>query len=67
MVETDTHVFILEFKVDKSPEVALAQIQQKKYYQGMWLLGKPVIGIGVQFSSKTRNITHWIVKDFNAE
>ncbi len=67
MVETDTHVFILEFKVDKSPEVALAQIQQKKYYQGMWLLGKPVIGIGVQFSSKTRNITHWSVRDFNAE
>jgi hypothetical protein len=64
MVETDTHVFILEFKVDKSPEVALAQIQQKKYYQGMWLLGKPVIGIGVQFSSKTRNITHWSVQAF---
>jgi hypothetical protein len=60
-------VFILEFKVDKSPEVALAQIQQKKYYQGVWLLGKPVIGIGVQFSSKTRNITHWSVEDFNAE
>ena len=67
MVETDTHVFILEFKVDKSPEVALAQIQQKKYYQGVWLLGKPVIGIGVQFSSKTRNIMHWSVEDFNAE
>jgi hypothetical protein len=64
MVETDTHVFILEFKVDKSPDVALAQIQQKKYYQGMWLLGKPVIGIGVQFSSKTRNITHWSVQAF---
>jgi hypothetical protein len=64
MVETDTHVFILEFKVDKSPEVALAQIQQKKYYQGMWLLGKPVIGIGIQFSSKTRNITHWSVQAF---
>ena len=67
MLETDTHVFILEFKVDKSPEVALAQIQQKKYYQGVWLLGKPVVGIGVQFSSKTRNITHWSVEDFNTE
>lgn len=67
MVETDTHVFILEFKVDKSPEVALAQIQQKKYYQGVWLLGKPVIGIGVQFSSKTRNIMHWSVSDFSTE
>jgi len=30
----------------------------------MWLLGKPVIGIGVQFSSKTRNITHWSVQAF---
>lgn len=67
MVETDTHVFILEFKVNESPEVALAQIQQKKYYQGVWLLGKPVVGIGVQFSSKTRNITHWSVRDFNTE
>jgi hypothetical protein len=35
MVETDNHVFILEFKIDKSPELALKQIQEKKYYQGM--------------------------------
>jgi hypothetical protein len=64
MVETDNHVFILEFKIDKSPELALKQIQEKKYYQGMWLLGKPVLGIGVQFSSESRNITHWSVQAF---
>jgi PAS domain-containing protein len=67
MVETDTHVFMFEFKVDKSPEVALAQIQQKKYYQGMWQLGKPVVCVGVRFSSKKRNITHWRIEDFSEE
>jgi Predicted AAA-ATPase/PD-(D/E)XK nuclease superfamily len=64
MVETDAYIFILEFKIDKSPQVALEQIRQKKYYQSVWHAGKPVIGVGVQFSKETRNIEHWEVEAF---
>lgn len=59
VVETDTRVYILEFKLDESAQAALEQIRQKKYYQAWWLKGKPMTGIGVNFSSQTRNIEEW--------
>ncbi|MFZ4428148.1 MAG: AAA family ATPase [Saprospiraceae bacterium] len=59
MVETPTHLYILEYKLDKSPQEALAQIRNKRYYRHAWEKGKPVTGIGVQFSSKTKNIEAW--------
>ena len=63
MVETATHIYILEYKLDKSPEEALAQIRNKRYYRHAWEKGKPVTGIGVQFSSKTKNIEAWEVEE----
>ena len=59
LVETDTHIYILEYKLDQSAQAALEQIKQKRYYQAYWHLGKPVIGVGVNFSSKNKNIEGW--------
>jgi hypothetical protein len=62
MVETATHIYLLEYKLDKSPQEALAQIRTKKYYRSVWERGKPVTAIGVQFSSVTKNIEAWEVE-----
>ncbi len=62
MVETATHIYLLEYKLDKSPQEALAQIRTKKYYRSVWEQGKPVTAIGVQFSSATKNIEAWEVE-----
>ena len=62
MVETDSHVYILEYKLDKSPREALDQIRQKRYYRSAWEHGKPVRAVGVQFSSQTKNIEAWEVE-----
>ena len=59
LVETPGKIYILEYKLDKSPQEALAQIRQKRYYRSAWSAGKPVLGIGVQFSSQTKNIEAW--------
>ena len=59
VIETPTQVYLFEFKLDQSPEVALQQIHQKQYYQAFWNKGKPVIGVGVNFSSTTKNIDDW--------
>ena len=59
MVETDTHVYILEYKLDKRPQEALEQIRKKRYYRSVWEHGKPIMAIGVQFSSQTKNIEAW--------
>ena len=66
LVETDTHIYILEFKLDESAEVALAQIRRKEYYQAFWNKGKAVVGIGVNFSSATKNVEEWKVEVMEA-
>ena len=60
LVETDTHIYILEYKLDQSAQVALEQIKQKRYYHAYWNVGKPVVGVGVSFSSKGKNIEGWV-------
>jgi hypothetical protein len=59
LVETDTHVYILEYKLNRSAKAALEQIKQKRYYEAYWNVGKPVVGVGVNFSGKTKNIQGW--------
>lgn len=63
LVETATHIYIFEFKLDESADAALAQIRRKKYYQAFWLKGKPVVGVGVNFSSQSKNIEGWSVAE----
>ncbi len=66
MVETDTHVYILEYKLDKSPREAIEQIRKKRYYQSVWHLGKPVVAVGVKFSSQTKNIEEWETEELSS-
>ncbi|WP_052324523.1 PD-(D/E)XK nuclease domain-containing protein [Haliscomenobacter hydrossis] len=63
LVETETYLSILEYKLDESVQVALDQIKQKKYCQAYWEKGKKVIGVGVNFSSQTRNIEAWVAQE----
>ncbi|HRK83409.1 MAG TPA: AAA family ATPase [Saprospiraceae bacterium] len=63
VVETPDKVYVLEFKLDESAEAALEQIRQKRYHEAFWNLGKPVVGIGINFSSKTRNVEEWKVEE----
>ena len=62
LVETPTKFYILEFKLDKTAEEALEQIMEKKYYRSAWEGGKPVVCVGVNFSSQTKNIEGYRVK-----
>lgn len=62
VVETPTHIYLFEFKLDQSADVALNQIRQKQYYQAFWQKGKPVLGVGVNFSTQTKNIKDWKVE-----
>lgn len=59
LVETDTHIYIMEYKLNQNAQAALEQIKQKRYYQAYWNVGKPVVGVGVNFSSESKNIEGW--------
>ena len=57
--DTDKYVYIIELKRDQSPEVALAQIEEKGYDRPFLASGKQIIKLGINFSSETRTVDGW--------
>ena len=61
--ETNTRVYVIECKRDKSADEALSQIDMKKYAQKVSSKDKPVVKIGANFSTEERNIVEWKVAE----
>lgn len=62
LIKTERYIYIIEFKVDKSPEEALAQIEEKGYALPYLTDGRTVVRVGVEFSTAERNISRWKVE-----
>ena len=58
-IEDGNLVYLFEFKVDKSADEALAQIDERKYAQRFRASGKTVYKIGAAFSMADRNLSGW--------
>ncbi len=65
VLQTDSYIYVMEFKLDGSAEQALQQIEEKQYALPFAKDSRTVYTIGVNFSSETRNIDRWIVKENN--
>ena len=63
IVETQDFVYLFEFKLDKSADEALAQIEEKQYALPYAADARKLYKIGVNFDSAERNITEWKVKE----
>ncbi|MFN8672938.1 MAG: AAA family ATPase [Candidatus Sericytochromatia bacterium] len=62
VIETDTSIFIFEFKIG-SANKAMEQIEEKKYYE-KYLGGiKKIFLVGVGFSTKKKNIYSYVIKN----
>ena len=59
LIKTKDYIYIIEFKLDKSAEDALQQIEDKHYAKPFELDSRTIYKIGVNFSSKTRRIEGW--------
>ena len=59
LIKTPDYIYIIEFKLDKSAEEALQQIEEKQYAKPFEHDGRTIYIIGVNFSSKTRRIEGW--------
>ena len=59
LVETDDFVYCFEFKLDKSADEALAQINSKDYLLPWTGSGKKLFKVGVDFDREKRNIGEW--------
>jgi PD-(D/E)XK nuclease superfamily len=59
VVETATHIFIFEFKFNRSAVEAMKQIKDNKYADKYRANGKIIYGIGVNFVSLDKEINGW--------
>jgi len=57
------YIYIIELKRDGTPEEALAQIRENDYARQFADDPRPIVSIGVAFSTDTRNITAWKAED----
>jgi hypothetical protein len=61
IIKTPKYIYIVEIKIDATPEVALAQIEAKGYATPFLADGRKLVRIGVSFSTKSRTIEEWKV------
>lgn len=59
LVKTGRYIYIMEFKTDESPEVALRQIEEKGYAEQFLTDNREIVKVGVEFSTELRNIKSW--------
>ena len=59
VVKTSDYIYILEFKLDKTADEALQQIEDKQYAKSFGQDSRHIYLIGVNFSTKTRRIDGW--------
>ena len=63
IVETDHDVYIFELKLDGDVESALQQIEEKKYADAYLVDPRHVHKVGINFTTRLRNIEDWKVVD----
>lgn len=62
VIETESHIYIMEFKVGKASD-ALDQIKEKKYFEKYLTTPQKIKIIGVGFDSEERNIKDYLVEE----
>ena len=68
-VKTPTHIYIIEFKLDESADIAITQIKSKDYaakYRSPSGLGvKKIVLIGINFDSEKKGVSDWKMEEYN--
>ncbi len=59
----DDYIYVIELKLDRTADDALRQIEKKDYALPFQNAERQIIKIGINFSSRTRNIDSWIISE----
>lgn len=59
VIRDGNHVYIFEFKINKTAEIALDQIHDKEYFRKYQYSGRKIILVGANFDTSFRQITEW--------
>jgi hypothetical protein len=60
IVQTATHVYIFEFKFNKTAQEAIEQIHERNYAAKYQASGKLITAVGVNFNGKEKQIDDWL-------
>lgn len=60
IVQTATHVYIFEFKFNKTAQEAIEQIHERNYASKYQASGKLITAVGVNFNGKEKQIDDWL-------
>ena len=62
LVRTPDYLYLFEFKVNKSAQVAMDQINDRDYLLPFHADGRKIVKVGVNFDDTIRSISEWIVE-----
>jgi hypothetical protein len=63
VVKTPKYIYVIEIKINATPEAALQQIEDKGYATPYLTDGREVVKLGVNFSTNTRTIDRWLTAE----
>ena len=59
VVKTPTHIYVIEFKLNKSADEAMQQIKDKGYAEKYRADPRPKVLVGINFSSEAKTVEGW--------
>jgi hypothetical protein len=62
VVESPTHVYIIEFKLDQSAAAALQQIKQRGYHEKYAADPRRKVLLGINFNRHTKTVEDWLAE-----
>ncbi len=61
VMRTNTDLYLIELKINRSAEVAMDQIELKRYDARFSQLQLPITKVAINFSTESHTITDWII------
>ena len=65
MVAAGEWIYVIEFKLNKTADQAMKQIENKEYAMKYRKDGKKIMLLGVNFDFEAGNITDWIKEEYS--
>ena len=62
VIETESNFFIIELKLNKTAEIAIKQVKDRKYYQKYLKYNKDIYIFGINFNSEINNIDGYLTE-----
>lgn len=59
VMRTQTTLYVVELKLDKSADAAMNQIDLKKYPERFALCGLPIVKVAINFDSESHTLKNW--------